>query len=177
MALHISCLLWRGFHHLKISYARWNFWLRPIARELASPWKIQRGGFESGLLLHICYMRPSTHLAILPLLTPILPQASIDECPWRCKCSHLRGATLSRKGGHSACQWPCGLMDKALVFGTKDCRFESCQGQFSPRASFRSRWVARLHCGGSADGNASSFSPHGIPFNTSGTSSCVCKSI
>ena len=26
---------------------------------------------------------------------------------------------------------PCGLMDKALVFGTKDCRFESCQGQFS----------------------------------------------
>ena len=24
--------------------------------------------------------------------------------------------------------WPCGLMDKALVFGTKDCRFESCQG-------------------------------------------------
>ena len=27
-------------------------------------------------------------------------------------------------------QWPCGLMDKALVFGTKDCRFESCQGHF-----------------------------------------------
>ena len=25
-------------------------------------------------------------------------------------------------------QGPCGLMDKALVFGTKDCRFESCQG-------------------------------------------------
>ena len=25
---------------------------------------------------------------------------------------------------------PCGLMDKALVFGTKDCRFESCQGHF-----------------------------------------------
>ena len=24
--------------------------------------------------------------------------------------------------------WPCGLMDKALVFGTKDCRLESCQG-------------------------------------------------
>ena len=23
---------------------------------------------------------------------------------------------------------PCGLKDKALVFGTKDCRFESCQG-------------------------------------------------
>ena len=26
---------------------------------------------------------------------------------------------------------PCGLMDKALVFGTKDCRFESCQGHTS----------------------------------------------
>ena len=25
---------------------------------------------------------------------------------------------------------PCGLMDKALVFGTKDCRFKSCQGHF-----------------------------------------------
>ena len=25
--------------------------------------------------------------------------------------------------------WPCGLMDKALVFGTKDCRLQSCQGQ------------------------------------------------
>ena len=23
--------------------------------------------------------------------------------------------------------WSCGLMDKALVLGTKDCRFESCQ--------------------------------------------------
>ena len=31
------------------------------------------------------------------------------------------GAPLHIKG-------PCGLMDKALVFGTKDCRFESCQG-------------------------------------------------
>ena len=27
--------------------------------------------------------------------------------------------------------WPCGLMDKALVFGTKDCRFESCQGHLA----------------------------------------------
>ena len=31
---------------------------------------------------------------------------------------------------------PCGLMDKALVFGTKDCRFESCQGHFYPLLSF-----------------------------------------
>ena len=25
--------------------------------------------------------------------------------------------------------WSCGLMDKALVLGTKDCRLESCQDQ------------------------------------------------
>ena len=25
--------------------------------------------------------------------------------------------------------WSCSLMDKALVLGTKDCRFESCQDQ------------------------------------------------
>ena len=30
---------------------------------------------------------------------------------------------------------PCGLMDKALVFGTKDCRFESCQGHLDVAAS------------------------------------------
>ena len=34
-----------------------------------------------------------------------------------------RGVSLYLRG-------PCGLMDKALVFGTKDCRFESCQGHF-----------------------------------------------
>ena len=35
------------------------------------------------------------------------------------------------------CTWPCGLMDKALVFGTKDCRFESCQGHiFSLQTGF-----------------------------------------
>ena len=36
------------------------------------------------------------------------------------------GPTINVSEG--ACQGPCGLMDKALVFGTKDCRFESCQG-------------------------------------------------
>ena len=30
---------------------------------------------------------------------------------------------------------PCGLMDKALVLGTKDCRFESCQGHVFMRPS------------------------------------------
>ena len=27
-------------------------------------------------------------------------------------------------------EWPRGVMDTALVFGTKDCRLESCQGHF-----------------------------------------------
>ena len=31
---------------------------------------------------------------------------------------------------------PCGLMDKALVFGNKDCRVESCQGHFYPLLPF-----------------------------------------
>ena len=39
---------------------------------------------------------------------------------------------MAEEGESSFWQWPCGLMDKALVFGTKDCRFESCQGQLLP---------------------------------------------
>ena len=38
-------------------------------------------------------------------------------------------AELQGYGGSCAVTWPCGLMDKALVFGTKNCRFESCQCQ------------------------------------------------
>ena len=41
-------------------------------------------------------------------------------CESSCGGGGAPGALASR---------PCGLMDKALVFGTKDCRFESCQGQ------------------------------------------------
>ena len=41
--------------------------------------------------------------------------------------------------------WPCGLMDKALVFGTKDCRFESCQGHFQKCSVFRSQLDLFLH--------------------------------
>ena len=35
---------------------------------------------------------------------------------------------LPKIGDSGVTTGPCGLMDKALVFGTKDCRFESCQG-------------------------------------------------
>ena len=40
--------------------------------------------------------------------------------------------------------WPCGLMDKALVFGTKDCRFESCQGHIFYAANRTSARCAAL---------------------------------
>ena len=49
---------------------------------------------------------------------------------------YMRSREASRRLGYT---WPCagtsracGLMDKALVFGTKDCRFESCQAQYIP---------------------------------------------
>ena len=43
---------------------------------------------------------------------------------------------------HVSMQRPCGLMDKALVFGTKDCRFESCQGHLFAFPSVPGRQVA-----------------------------------
>ena len=42
---------------------------------------------------------------------------------WSCGKSAGDVSATNRSHG------PCGLMDKALVFGTKDCRLESCQGQ------------------------------------------------
>ena len=41
---------------------------------------------------------------------------------------HALATQRWRSIAHTIANWPCGLMDKALVFGTKDCRFESCQG-------------------------------------------------
>jgi hypothetical protein len=37
-------------------------------------------------------------------------------------------------------------MDKALVFGTKDCRFEACQGQYlvwQLKYNYRNLWSAK----------------------------------
>jgi hypothetical protein len=48
--------------------------------------------------------------------------------------------------GRCTCTWPCGLMDKALVFGTKDCRFESCQGH-SFLAVAGVPWLGGRTCG------------------------------
>ena len=47
---------------------------------------------------------------------------------------HIPDFRSSSEGGIWSCRGldpvfkrSCGLMDKASVFGTKDCRFESCQ--------------------------------------------------
>ena len=53
-------------------------------------------------------------------------------------CSRAAGAERGPRyqrgkcvGYYECVRRPCGLMDKALVFGTKDCRLESCQGHMS----------------------------------------------
>ena len=52
---------------------------------------------------------------------------------------------------------PVGLMDEALVFGTKDCRYESCQGHADcpsgamlSRRSFEAGWPVHYALGESA---------------------------
>ena len=67
--------------------------------------------------------------------------------------SHARGGRAGGRGVNGAPEsshtWPCGLMDKALVFGSKDCRPESCQGHacafVGPAAC--PRHAARCHLG------------------------------
>ena len=46
-------------------------------------------------------------------------------------CSTIMHTCLEREQGSRMCCRAFGLMDKALVLGTKDCRFESCQGLFT----------------------------------------------
>ena len=57
---------------------------------------------------------------------------SAQQCPWTAGAH--RGPRQQRVKCARYCECvrrPCGLMDKALVFGTKDCRLESCQGHMS----------------------------------------------
>ena len=50
----------------------------------------------------------------------VIPAPSAFSAPVICVCALSKMSPVR----------PCGLMDKALVFGTKDCRFESCQGHW-----------------------------------------------
>ena len=56
----------------------------------------------------------------------------LDNCVARCQSCRNFPIAIHFANLHmpiaSYASRPCGLMDKALVFGTKDCRFESCQG-------------------------------------------------
>ena len=59
--------------------------------------------------------------------------------PWDGWLARLRVCRLSSSAAHGVSfKRPCGLMDKALVFGTKDCRLESCQGHICHWATSRS---------------------------------------
>ena len=68
--------------------------------------------------------------------------------------SHARGGGRAGRRGVNGVPggsytWPVGLMDKAVVFGIKDCRLESCQGHacafVGPAACPRK--AARCHLG------------------------------
>jgi hypothetical protein len=99
---------------------------------------------------------PAVDLKSTPLTTRAnLPQVFnrsgqiIQQVPAKCRSRMLqiimfwqipplshRGARRDRvRNEHATHKRPCGLMDKALVFGTKDCRFESCQGHHVVRAA------------------------------------------
>ena len=55
-------------------------------------------------------------------------------------CSEHRLISQCAHPANQRIQGACGLMDKALVFGTKDCRFESCQAHVHPQG-----WKWREH--------------------------------
>ena len=80
---------------------------------------------------------------------PLLPETLGRRCAL--SESHARGGEkVGGDGGapERSYTWP-GLMDKASVFGTKDCRLESCQGHacafVGPAAC--PRHAARCHLG------------------------------
>ena len=55
------------------------------------------------------------------------------DAPWAGLCNELfPPQNVYNISFPKIAQRPCGLMDKVLVFGTKDCRFESCQGHTQP---------------------------------------------
>ena len=60
-----------------------------------------------------------------------------------CFLSALDAVQSLGRGFRTHSTRPCGLMDKALVFGTKDCRFESCQGHLP--AHVRPPLLQKLH--------------------------------
>ena len=86
------------------------------------------------------YQQPLVSGALLGLLDSI--HAQLIHYSWWLS---VHACGKSGDFGHAHhCTWPCGLMDKALVFGTKDCRFESCQGHIFGAANWISARCAIL---------------------------------
>ena len=82
--------------------------------------------------------------AIAPRFQPASsrPLAGTSFCRTHVRTHRVCSAAFLKAPRHRSCVQPlilrpCGLMDKALVFGTKDCRFESCQGHASKWAHAR----------------------------------------
>ena len=78
-------------------------------------------------------------------LPPDGRQKSQTRCSSQQLCAPLFRQAASCGISRAFFKWPCGLMDKALVFGTKDCRFESCQGHFLLSAPCAGTPVVRTH--------------------------------
>ena len=54
--------------------------------------------------------------------------ATAKQGAWRCQVGRTGWARGQGASHAKVTHKPCGLMDKTLVLGTKDCRLESCQG-------------------------------------------------
>ena len=73
------------------------------------------------------------YMVCLSLAVGVDGALEADQCralTERCHRARPVARQIGARGGKtiSHAEWSCGLMDKALVLGTKDCRFESCQG-------------------------------------------------
>ena len=80
----------------------------------------------SSVCLRLPVTRSLAHARALQLVGPVaLSHARSLEWPGGGSPGG-RGSEGGSDGG--SVKGPCGLMDKALAFGTKDCRLESCQG-------------------------------------------------
>ena len=68
----------------------------------------------------------------VPLIVALKLRRQLSSWPADKSEWGLRARNYSRKSGRdmSANSWPLGPMDKARVYGTRDCRFESYSGHF-----------------------------------------------
>ena len=84
-----------------------------------------------------------------PKVRGSIPRSAIGACATTALSPAYVRAILvlrsSRLPWNHPLQGPCGLMYKALVFGAKDCRLESCQGHTSMTTA--QRWSVRCLSG------------------------------